>query len=223
MLNCIEDGCLIHLKLLLHDLGLPEHTLIPQDQLLAAQAEIQKELDRFNFDFMNLDEPTKIMIRNSMSEMLSELKITSDMHWQSAACKLGFDDNFILILQKEREYNTKKKEWDQYQNWKATRNPKRASDEEKFGYDLKHAYHLVRLLKMCKEILTDGKVIVKRPDREELLYIRNGGWSYDQLVEFADKTDKEIDVLYKTSNTLPHKPDIKLIDDLCIDLILRLL
>src|ERR1019366_899193 len=29
------------------DLGLPEQTLIPQDQLSAAQAEVQKELDRF--------------------------------------------------------------------------------------------------------------------------------------------------------------------------------
>ena len=33
------------------DLGLPEHTLIPKDQLTAALAEVQKELDRFNFDW----------------------------------------------------------------------------------------------------------------------------------------------------------------------------
>ena len=72
---------------------------------------------------------------------------------------------------------------------------------------------------MCKEIITTGKVIVKRPDRDELLYIRNGGWKYDQLIEFAEKEEKEIDELYKTSNALPSKPDIQYLDDLCVKLV----
>src|SRR5271154_772879 len=58
--------------------GLPETTLIPQDQLLAAEAEVRKELDRFQFDFMEgLDESQKIGIRNTVGKMLAELKITS--------------------------------------------------------------------------------------------------------------------------------------------------
>lgn len=202
------------------ELGLPEQTLIPQDQLMAAQAEIQKEIDRFQFDFMeDLGESNKIMIRGVMEEMLAELKITADDHWMAAARKIGFDDNFIFLMQKEREYVGKKREWDQYQNWKVTRNPKRAADEAKYSYDAKHAYHLVRLIKMCKEIITTGKVIVKRPDRDELLHIRNGGWKYDQLIEFAEKEEKEIDELYKTSNVLPSKPDIQYLDDLCVKLV----
>ena len=72
---------------------------------------------------------------------------------------------------------------------------------------------------MNKEILTTGKVIVKRPDREELLYIRNGGWTYEQIVEYAEKEEKEIDELYKTSNILPHTPDTKFLDNLCIELV----
>jgi hypothetical protein len=32
---------------------------------------------------------------------------------------------------------------------------------------------------MGYEILTQGKVIVKRPDREEILAIKNGAWSYE--------------------------------------------
>src|ERR1039458_5020213 len=35
---------------------------------------------------------------------------------------------------------------DQYNGWKAQRNPKRAELEAKFGYDTKHAMHLVRLM-----------------------------------------------------------------------------
>ena len=97
------------------ELGLPEHTLIPQDQLMAAQAEIKKELDKFQFDFMeDLGESNKIMIREVMGQMLAELKISSEDHWMAAARKIGFDDNFILLMQKEREYTGKKREWDQY-------------------------------------------------------------------------------------------------------------
>lgn len=202
------------------ELGLPEQTVIPQDQLMAAQAEIQKEMDKFSFNFMeNLDEASKIMVQGTMIDMLAELKITSEQHWEASARKIGFDDNFIHLMQKEREYTGKKREYDQYQNWKVTRNVERAEDEAKYGFDLKHAYHLVRLIRMAKEMISEGKVIVKRPDREELLHIRNGGWTYDQIVEFAEKEEKELDVLYKTSEALPYKPDIKALDNLCVSLI----
>src|ERR1700722_20192286 len=80
--------------------GLPETTLIPADQLMAAQAEISKQLDRFQFDFMEgLDEPQKIGIRTTVEEMLAELKITTNHHWQAAARKIGLDDNFIDLMQ----------------------------------------------------------------------------------------------------------------------------
>lgn len=201
-------------------LGLPEQTLIPQDQLTAAQAEVQKELDRFQFDFMDsLEESTKIGIRSVMSEMLAELKITTEDHWMAAARKIGLSDNFIQIMQRERAYTSAKREWDQYQNWRKTRNPARAALEEKFGYDTKHAYHLVRLIRMCRETLTTGKVIVKRPDREELLTIRNGAWSYEQLIEFAEQEEKLLNELYSQSNILPKTPDKDKLDKLCIQLI----
>lgn len=201
-------------------LGLPEQTLIPQDQLLAAEAEIRKELEKYQFDFLEeLDEPTKIGIRTTMTEMLAELKITSEQQWMSAVRKIGFDDNFIQIMQKEREYAGKKREFDQYQNWKKTRNSSRSSLEEKYGYDTKHAYHLVRLIRMCREVLMTGKVIVKRPDREELLSIRNGAWTYDQLIEFAEKEELELNKLYNSTNILPKVPNKEKLDKLCIELV----
>lgn len=202
------------------ELGLPEQTLIPQDQLLAAQAEVQKELDHFQFDFMeNLDESTKIAIQGAMTEMLAELKITADQHWMAAARKIGLSDNFIELMQRERQYAGAKREWDQYQNWKKTRNKTRSALEEKYGYDTKHAYHLVRLIRMCREVLTTGKVIVKRPDREELLAIRNGAWPYEKLIEFAESEDKALQEVYQTSTALPKTPDKDKLDKLCIKLV----
>lgn len=202
------------------EMGLPEQTLIPTDQLMAANAEVQKELDRFQLDFMeDLEESQKIAMRGVMSEMLAELKITADQHWQASARKIGLNDNFIHLMQLEREYAGAKREWDQYQNWKKTRNPARSALEEKYGYDTKHAYHLVRLIRMCREVLTTGKVLVKRPDREELLTIRNGAWSYEQLIEFAEREEQELNVLYNTSNVLPKIPNKEKLDELCIRLV----
>jgi hypothetical protein len=122
-------------------------------------------------------------------------------------------------MQKERNYLSLKRDWDQYQNWKKTRNAQRAELEKKFGFDTKHALHLVRLMRMCKEILTTGKVIVKRPDYEELLAIRNGEWTYDQIIDFADNQEKEISKIYENCNILPHSPNKQSLDNLCTQLI----
>jgi hypothetical protein len=206
------------------EMGLPEQTLIPQDQLSAAEADIQKELDRFDFDFLEeVSEPVKIGLRNIMTEMLSILKITTEDQWLSAARKIGLSDNFIEIMQKERAYKNLKSQWDKYQEWKKNRNPARAAMEEKFGFDGKHGLHLIRLLRVCKEALSTGKIIVKRPDREELLAIRGGGWTYEQLIEEAEKLDAQAEELYKTSNVLPKTPDFEYLDKLCIQLVDRFL
>lgn len=112
-------------------------------------------------------------------------------------------------------------EWKQYQTWRKNRNPKRAALEEKHGYDTKHAMHLVRLLRMGEEILKTGKVHVRRPDREELLAIRNHGiWKYDDLIEWAEKKDEELTEFYESGKSpLPHSPPREELDKLCVELV----
>jgi len=118
----------------------------------------------------------------------------------------------------EKQYAEALARWDQYQNWRNTRNPKRAELEAKFGFDCKNATHLIRLSRMCLEILSGKGVIVKRPDAEELLSIRKGAWTYDQVMEYAESSEKEAEKLYVTS-TLPYKPDMGRLNKLCIELI----
>ena len=55
---------------------------------------------------------------------------------------------------------------------------------------------------------------LKRPDREELLEIRAGVWSYDRIVEYAEKMDDKLAELEKTSH-LPHAPNRAWIDSVC--------
>lgn len=198
---------------------LPERTVIPTNQLEAAHAAIKKQLDRWSFkDLEEVEDSTRIGIINSMAEALSEMKIGTDEQFRAAGRTLGYADNFLELLDKERHYNAAMTDWKHYLSWKTNRNPERAAMEAQFGYDGKHAAHLVRLLRMCREILTTGKVIVKRPDREELLAIRNGAWKYEDLVAWATQQDVELTEVMKTS-VLPRAPDRVALDALCQKLV----
>ena len=112
----------------------------------------------------------------------------------------------FTVFTREKQYQSAKNHWEQYQTWKKQRNPARAELEARYGYDCKHGAHLVRLMRMCREIMTTGEVRVRRPDREELLAIRNGAWDYDRIVEFAERAEDECAELYETS-TLRKEPD----------------
>ena len=66
--------------------------------------------------------------------------------------------------------------------------------------------HLVRLLRMGKEALETGIITVKRPDAQELLSIRNGAMSYEEILDYANRMNDDIASLIKTSS-LPSKPN----------------
>ena len=118
----------------------------------------------------------------------------------------------------KEEFKSALTRWNQYENWKKQRNPARAELEAKFGFDTKHGMHLIRLMRMCKEIMTDGSVNVKRQDRDELLAIRNGERSYDSVVEEANRLDQENVDLHKIS-TLPEKANRIQLDKFVVETI----
>ena len=123
-----------------------------------------------------------------------------------------------VIFFHKKEYRQARKDWKEYWKWKKNRNKKRSELEEEHGYDTKHAAHLVRLLRMGHEILKTGEVIVKRPDAQELLDIRNGKFDYKELVAYAEELDKGLDELYETSS-LPHSTPLEEINELYIDIV----
>jgi uncharacterized protein len=78
--------------------------------------------------------------------------------------------------------------------------------------------HLVRLQRMGYEALRTGRLNVTRTDREELLAIRDGLWSYDELEAQASSADAEIAAARATS-PLPETPDDAFLDDLCVNIV----
>jgi len=129
-------------------------------------------------------------------------------------------DEYIDIAKKELQYYNAHQEWKQYQDWKKARNPKRADLEAKFGYDTKHAMHLVRLMRMGKEFLETNSLFVDRTniDAQELIEIRNGSWSFDQIEQYIKTVDNQLTELYKTS-TQQHSPNRESISNLCISIV----
>ena len=200
------------------EFGLPERTLIPFNQLAAAQDVIKKKIDSWEIDYGDMDEAEKIYIQDQLTESWAEIKIGSDEKFAAAARNIGYDENFIELLDRERRYRNAITEFNQYLTWKDNRNPERAALEEKFGIDCKHASHLVRLSKMCREILADGEVNIYRDDADELLAIRRGEWNYDKLMAFVKDEEVKIDEAYKSSK-LPKSPDKEKLNELCCRLI----
>ena len=66
---------------------------------------------------------------------------------------------------------------------------------------------------MGLEILNEHKVVVKRPDREEILAIKNGEWSYEQVIDFANQMQIKLDEAYKTT-TLPKSVNYEKVNGL---------
>lgn len=123
---------------------------------------------------------------------------------------LGYSAPRFIFKYLPEEYKLAKEKHYNYWNWVNNRNKSRSELEVNFGYDTKHAMHLVRLLRMGEEILSGQGVIVKRPDAIELLDIRAGRWEYSELVEYAEQKDKYIrGELYKNTS-LRKNPDIAL-------------
>jgi len=59
---------------------------------------------------------------------------------------------------------------------------------------------LVRLLLTGYEILTEGVVRVYRPDAKELLDIRDGKYSYEGILEYAQELEAKVESAYKVTS-----------------------
>ena len=116
----------------------------------------------------------------------------------------------------EQSYRSAKQYWDNYENWMKNRNPKRFEIEKKYGFDSKHALHLYRLLTEGLEFLTTGRIIFPRPDRGVLLDIRNGVYSYDELMKMTSDFEDKIN---NVQSSLPKKPNINKLKELYYEIL----
>ncbi len=107
------------------------------------------------------------------------------------------------------------KEYKEYWDWTRKRNDARYQNTLSHGknYDSKNMMHTIRLLCMAEELGRTGKLQVRRPDRDYLLAIKRGEYSYEELLSLAEEKAEQIKQSFATSE-LPVLPDQELINRL---------
>lgn len=200
------------------DFGLP-----PQNSTLSADEQgaflwVLTEILSEKMANSRLSESTKKELKTISIQDCAAAGIP-DKTWPIIQQMTGASDEFISAMMKERQYRNARAQWNSYQSWKKTRNPKRAELESRSRYDTKHASHIARLYCQGKEILETGHLSVTLPkdQREFVIHVRDGGMAFGELEEWFDKEGLEIDEAAMKS-ILPRAPDRVAANNLLIEL-----
>lgn len=130
----------------------------------------------------------------------------------------GLQPKCILYFNKDG-YSVYCKEYRQYWEWVEQRNEERYKNTVSHGknYDAKNMMHVFRLLNMAEEIARYKKVNVRRPEREYLLKIRAGEFSYEDLLKQAEEKIGVVGDLFMKSD-LPEQPDYEAANALLVQI-----
>ena len=131
------------------------------------------------------------------------------------------DKSIGMLFFNESAFAQAKRAHRQYWEWRRTRNDARWVSQEagQLDYDAKNMMHLVRLLLSGRNIVRHGEPIVRfeGAERDRLLSIRDGAWSFDDIMALADSLQADIRSEIDTC-PLPVEPDLPAIDNLLREL-----
>lgn len=83
---------------------------------------------------------------------------------------------------------------------------KRLPSVQKYGYDVKYAYHIIRLIDECEQLLTYGDLDLQRA-KEQMKSVRHGDWTKEQIVDYFQRQLPILESAY-TNSKLPDLPDM---------------
>lgn len=194
------------------DFGLfPYRSELTKDQIGAFNVLLSMKLENIRDLHPLKEELEKMEESHTIKSLCAQF---TEMDTNAVQTIMPISGMFLEILQKENAYAQAARYYNQYENWKKNRNPARAKLENEFGFDLKHAMHLCRLISEGEELLTTGKITFPRPDREYLLKVKKGDYSYDEIYELLNSYDEKFNELYEKS-PLPYSADFVKVDELC--------
>ena len=162
-------------------------------------------IDRINdkkfFGYSGIAHPDEIYKSNNV-------RLSSIPKGEEPICTITYNKN---------AYECHCREYKEYQEWKEKRNPKRYSKAEEAGYNQKNMCHCVRLLTMAKEI-SEGKGfnLWRTDDRDFLMGIKNGDYTYEYLIEYAEKLLADVNESLPKSD-LPDEVDKDFVNNLMVE------
>lgn len=127
------------------------------------------------------------------------------------------EEHFCDIFYDQDAYSTHCKEYREYQEWLEKKNDQRWVDVKGHGQkiDGKNMLHCFRLIDMAFEIASGQGVIVRRPNKEQLIAIRRGEVDLQSLIYSIEDKIKEMDILFKNSD-LPDSVDFDFANNLLL-------
>lgn len=210
------------------DFGLPvaSGTLSRDDQNRIEQG-IADKIRSYGMDFIEVPKPTRIALEERMDAFYQDVLSVPEEEMEArmravATHALSLPPDLVAALNAEKKYRGAMKHWESFQSWKNERNPARAALERAYGYDTKHAMHLIRLMRMGLEVLDCGELHVRRADADELGAIRDGAMPFDDLLASASQLQDAM-TLAAAKTTLPDDIDRALVDALASELMLEAL
>jgi len=209
------------------EFGLPERGTLQKDDRVQIEQSIADRVRSWRLDTLEMPKATRIALNEKMEEFWAdtlrvredELPLLEEATQHAAAASLGLDRDMLEVLKSERGYRAALKHWDSHERWKRERNEARAALEATFGYDTKHAMHLLRLMRTGLEVLETGNLEVRRADASELNAIRDGALSYDEMLAAAEALQARMEDAAKRS-PLPADVDRQKLAALCTELVL---
>jgi predicted nucleotidyltransferase len=122
------------------------------------------------------------------------------------------------VIYNKDGYTQHCKDYKSYQTWLEERNEQRWVDVQTHGQkiDGKNMMHCRRLMDMAREIAEGKGIVVRRPNAQELIDIRQGKVDLQSLIDHVESEIKAVDELYKNS-TLPDSVDTKLVESILIN------
>ena len=143
---------------------------------------------------------------------------------QLSSIPKGIPQVGILFFNKNA-YSHDCSEHTKYWKWVKERNESRYEETIKHGqgYDAKNTMHCIRLLLTAKDIAERGTVTVDRTaDREYLLSIKQGKFTYDEMMERSDALVAEVTEAFRNSTCLNPVISYEELDMLFTSLLLSL-
>lgn len=146
-----------------------------------------------------------------------------DILWVPDNCVLHMDNIGRYVRQNRRNFLSKaayhKFRGYAYAQMKKLQQSPRKDLIEKYGYDTKYAYHVIRLGLQCQQILEEGDMDLTR-NAEVLKSIRRGEWTLERLEDRFLFLEKHLDELY-VSSKLQYEPDFNFLNQIllvCIEM-----
>lgn len=163
----------------------------------------------------------KIDIKRSASDAAPMIRDLQEFEWgadiPNTTTFAEVEAEFKAPTGKFPKIDGQKLEW-YYQHYLAlVEKNKRLEGVKRFGFDVKFAYHVVRLMNEAKQILVEHDLDLER-NSEQLKSIRRGEWSYQRILEYFQAEERALEETCSRS-TLRWGPDEAALTELLLSCI----